>query len=163
MPKRKNDKIALSPPNDKEAVHKFIADSSVARTRGQRKLINEFVHEVKLEPLDPGLKYYPSEIALQKEIKAKKAEEANNQDKAEPREVVNTKTYIIDRNAVEDTGNRPEECTFTNSPSFETRLYVDLMTTIKCQLPNIDINAIRWHMFKPQFKMIIITGDVVDR
>jgi len=42
------------------------------------------------------------------------------------------------------------------------KLYLDMMTNVKDQLQNIDINSIRWYMFQPSCKMILLTGDVFD-
>ena len=44
--------------------------------------------------------------------------------------------------------------------NFQTRLFIDMMTNISYQLPSIDIASIRFHMMRPEFKQIILTGEV---
>ena len=48
------------------------------------------------------------------------------------------------------------------APSFQTKLYIDMMTNISFQLPSIDINSIRYHMMRPEYKQIIISGEVTE-
>ena len=41
-------------------------------------------------------------------------------------------------------------------------LQLDMMCNISAQLPNIDKEAVNYHLTDPVFKQIILTGDVID-